>query len=764
MFLLGGAGALAAIAVSAALWSLEVTRFKSVQRELQERYVARVLLIAETAGDLLDHNSAISVTERYLGRAAEFNRIVDLSVTSPLQGLVPLIGIRSPQAVGTRSVLPVEMPASDERATDSLYIPEQQALVVWTTVHSERYPGARLRAVYDVSGESFSGSASWQHMAAMTLVPASLSIAVILILLAPQLRGLRRLQRALASFPLAGAPLDIRAPRGAAHDVRFLHSLVRRASQHSARQIERLQLQAARQEAVVRHAYHPVMLLDHQGRIIGANEATHVVFGWPRDRTRGYPVSGFLPPEEVGRLESLLDRLAGPAVTGEVRRELLELTVTGPATLFPCEVAAVGFTLGQGRFVSMAFRDLTSLKIASDRAERARQLAEEANRAKSLFLANMSHEIRTPMNGIIGMAELAWRSSKDDEQREQLAVVRSCAQQLLSLVNDVLDLSKIEAGRMQVDAVSFSPSDLAAKVIATYQPVAQRKQLKLALEVDPIVPDQLVSDPLRLRQILNNLVDNALKFTMSGEVIVNLSSRPHPADVQRLELVVSVRDTGIGIPREKHAEVFDLFSQADGSTTRKFGGTGLGLSLSRTLAQLLGGDLVLDSEPGRGSTFTFWIICREADGNAPDFQDTTPVDAEYQAPDLQGKRILLAEDTRTNVILIRRLLQPLGATIEWVENGAEAVRVAGERDFDLILMDVSMPILGGFEATGMIRRREVRDESPRIPIIGLTAFAMQGDRERCLEAGMDDYLAKPFDGRRLIDKVARAIGAAREDT
>ncbi len=410
------------------------------------------------------------------------------------------------------------------------------------------------------------------------------------------------------------------------------------------------------------------------------------------------------------------------------------------------------------RSLARSFNQLISKLDANDRDLRAtlgelvvaRDQANAANVLKSQFLANMSHEIRTPLNGVLAMADVMARDDLDARQRERLGVIRESGELLLSVINDVLDLSKIEAGKLELAECDFSLEEMAEGAVSAFQMMAVSKGLRFGVAVDPGAAGWWKGDPDRIRQVLTNLVSNAIKFTVEGAVAARFSLGPTGG------LRLTVSDTGIGIAQDKLPTLFEKFIQADNSTTRRFGGTGLGLAICRELAQLMGGQVTARSIEGEGSTFVVDLPLMR--GLAP--MAAEPAEALEEGLEERKLRILAAEDNATNQKVLQAVMEPLDVHLQIVPDGKEAVDAWRAGGFDLILMDIQMPVMDGVEAARAIRAAEASQNLPRTPILALTANALVHQVESYLAAGMDGHVSKPIELKRLYEAIETAVANA----
>lgn len=393
-------------------------------------------------------------------------------------------------------------------------------------------------------------------------------------------------------------------------------------------------------------------------------------------------------------------------------------------------IETIGLDIEKGRLLTQLRQTSHNLEVAS--------------RAKDEFLANISHEIRTPMNGILGMAQLLSEQQLAPTQREQVEVIRGSTDALLSLVNGVLDYSRIEAGRFELVPAPFSSADLLHDLERMFVPHARSKGLTFRCEIETSVPAMLYGDATRLKQILVNLLGNALKFTERGSVTLTLTARRQRLP-QRVELIAHVRDTGPGIPESRRQEIFLPFTQADSSVTRKFGGTGLGLTIAQRLVALMGGRLWVEDNAGGGSVFIFHVWLRETAGPA----------LEPEADNLPGMHVLVVDDNAVNCLVARRFLEKLGHQVSVAKDGAEALEMITHTPFDVVFMDVQMPVMDGLAATFRLRQLESAVGARHLPVIALSANASEADREACRQAGMDDFVEKPVRPEAIEAALAR---------
>jgi PAS domain S-box-containing protein len=524
--------------------------------------------------------------------------------------------------------------------------------------------------------------------------------------------------------------------------------------------------------AIFQYSSDGYLLLDGRGRVVDSNPVCKRWFGIEPEQSDTADLFSLSPPEQPdGRASDNAAReLVGTAFNeGFVRFEWIFLDRRGRR--LPAEVTLVRFSLDERLLLFASIHDLTERKRTEEalrRSEveqrRAREQAEAANRAKSAFLATTSHEIRTPMNGVLGMLQLLEESPLDDRQRAWVDMASQSARSLLAIIDDILDLSKVEAGRMELESAPFDPSRITEDAVALFRERAAQKALSLELMFEDMLPDFLVGDAGRLLQILNNLIGNAIKFTERGGVQVRVSAQRGSGAACLLG--VRVRDSGIGMEAAVQRRLFTPFMQADAGTTRRFGGTGLGLAICRRLAELMGGHIDVSSAPGKGSEFhveiPFAVAAEAAPAPRADDAAEPPLPAPGGTRSDQERRLLralLVEDNPINQAVAGAMLEKLGVTVITAVNGAEALeRLAHDPAIDIVFMDVQMPVMDGFDATRRLRALELKQGRSRVPVIALTANAMAHDRDACLTAGMDDFVPKPMTKQSLRDAIERNVG------
>ncbi|WP_079433332.1 response regulator [Zoogloea sp. LCSB751] len=786
---------------------------------------------------------------------------------------------------------PLMPPTANRQASTSPAHTDSETLLSWSGI-GEHAPLGWLR----VEMKPVAANESFQHIiedsALASLLTLVAGTTAILYFLRPPLRSLERATNFAES--LESSQGSVLAEPSSINEIRKLVDALNWTSIRLFDGQAALTASESRNRAITEAALDCIITVDSEGRIIEFNPAAERTFGVPRSKVLHQSYALLFFPERLRQAQSAeLTKLLTDTQLERIGQRIEGIAVRQSGEEFPVELALVAVESDGQRLVTAYLRDISERKAAEAYMRDAKEAAEANSRSKSDFLANMSHEIRTPMNAILGMTDLALDTELDDEQREYLLLVKSSANALLNIINDILDFSKIEAGKLDFEHIDFSLRDCVALAVRTLQQRAAEKDLQLTAQISPDVPDSLMGDPHRLRQVLINLLSNGIKFTTAGSVTL-LVQPGQAGDVDgKAAIHFRVQDTGVGIPAEKQSLIFDAFSQADTSTTRRYGGTGLGLTISAQLVQAMDGHIGVESTPGHGSTFHFtahfdrgqhvamideeahldnlpvlvavdnpteramlvellsqWrmapLAMPDAASSRRELADACANDKPFrvvivstQLPDAEGfqlveeiprvtrpqpcivmlagegrrgdgarcrelgvsaylpmpvqasdllnaillsvepihaaeheralitrhtlreqrrqLRILLAEDNIVNQTLALRLLEKLGHQVEVANNGAEAVELHAHGHFDIILMDVQMPVLGGFEATARIREREAAG-MPRTPIIAMTAHAMKGDRERCLEAGMDGYLSKPVHAPDLVEVLISNVG------
>ncbi|MGI6467493.1 MAG: ATP-binding protein [Syntrophomonadaceae bacterium] len=481
-----------------------------------------------------------------------------------------------------------------------------------------------------------------------------------------------------------------------------------------------------------------VIAADRNANIIKMNHIAEELSGWLREDALGKPldvVFQTIDAKTGQRQENPFRQTLEQGLSIGLKKDSLLLCRDGSRRYASANSSPIRDRQGNIVGIVVVFRDITRIRQIEQSLHEAKEAAEAANRAKDEFLANMSHEIRTPLNGIIGMTTLTLLSELNPEQKENLNIIKMSGDALLNIINDIMDFSKIEAGKMIIEATRFDFYELISKNLGLHAIFAAEKGLQLEYKIDDEIPRCLIGDPYRIQQVLINLIGNALKFTETGKIHVSASIRERQ-DADFL-LVIAVSDTGIGITQAQMNKLFKSFTQVDGSITRKYGGTGLGLYISQQLVNMMGGEIWAESIPGQGSTFKFTVRLGVA------YQEPEAGLNKIKGGDALPKPqkplyILLVEDDKTNQLVIANLLKTRGHRVETVNNGKEALQIWEKEDFDLILMDIMMPEMDGIETTRQIRRAEAKT-GKHIRIIAVTALASFSDREKVLAAGMDDY-------------------------
>lgn len=497
-----------------------------------------------------------------------------------------------------------------------------------------------------------------------------------------------------------------------------------------------------------------IIVADTDGNVVAFNPAAEDMFGHRAGDVIGKDMAPLIIPERMRRahnkgMSTYLKTGAGP-VLGQ-RIEVPAIRADGIE--FPAELTVQSSETPEGEVFIAFMRDISDRKQAEDELMRARDLAEVAAEAKSGFLAVMSHEIRTPLNGVLGVLSLLQDTSLDDRQLSYIRTARDSGEALLTIISDILDFTKMEAGKLDFDEIAFDPADVTNGVVDLFKPTSRRTGIELSVDLGMTLPKYVKGDPGRLRQVIMNLVGNALKFTKTGSVKVRASCIGGGTHGQTIRF--EVEDSGIGIPEERIPEIFNEFTSLDVSRSRKFGGTGLGLAISKRLVEMMDGEIGVSSIVGQGTVFWFHVsLPRPTEEEIAEISQINEADLVEVAT--SPARILMAEDNVTNALIGRAMLEKAGHKVDIACNGIEAVEAVQSFPYDLIFMDVNMPEMDGVEATQIIRG--LHKDVAGIPIIALTALAMKGDRERILQAGLNDYIQKPIKSQLLLSAVERWSG------
>ena len=538
--------------------------------------------------------------------------------------------------------------------------------------------------------------------------------------------------------------------------IRMALATTRQLSVEREAAIRDLRLSESKLHSIFTSVPDAIVVASHCGTIVQCNPAATTLFGYAMDELIGGNVKILVPDQERGEHDGYLRRYRDTGQKRLINQPRITHGRRRDGSLFPLRLTLSETRVDNEHFFIALIQDYTSVQQAQDLLVEAKNKAEQANRLRGEFLANMSHEIRTPMNGIVGMTELALGAQDSEVQKEYLTLARDSAQHLLHIINEILDFSKIEAKALDLQLLQIRPAQLIRDTARSLEPLACAKGLAFEVQVDPALTALAWLDPVRMRQVLTNLIGNAIKFTAQGCVGVNACVQT--AQDGQVFLQMAITDTGIGFDPARTEALFSPFTQADGSVTRAFGGTGLGLAITRSLLQLMGGDISAQGEPGRGASFVARIPLRLVQPKEMAGSDASVIAEKRLAEETAPRRlsVLLVEDHAINRKLAEVMLERMGHDFVTAENGQQALDRLDQRAFDVVLMDVMMPVLDGITALHRLREREA-GTGRSTPVLMVTAHAMTGDRERFLAAGADGYVSKPLSQAVLQQEIERVV-------
>jgi PAS domain S-box-containing protein len=556
--------------------------------------------------------------------------------------------------------------------------------------------------------------------------------------------------------------LSVRRIRGALQVARDLSTQRQQAigqlhQEISERQMveQELRLSESKLNSIFTAVPEAIVVADGRGRIVQCNVATAEIFGFELQDLIGQNIKILMQPQERAMHDGYLEAYALTGQKHLLNQPRIVQGMRKDGTLFPVRITVKETRVDDAHFFIGVIQDFTAIQHTQDLLVEAKNKAEQANRMRGEFLANMSHEIRTPMNGILGMTELAMTTEDNQTQKEYLSLARDSASHLLHIINQILDFSKIEAGALELEELTVCPAQLVRHTVRSLEQLAQAKGVVLKVDNDPALPELVWMDPVRVRQVLTNLVGNAIKFTEDGSVTVQTKVLPS-AETNAVLMQLSVTDTGIGFDASRAEALFSPFTQADGSITRSFGGTGLGLAITRSLMQLMGGDVTAKSEQGQGACFTITLPLRRVLETTADTVVAGALPVDVEGPVAKPLSVLLVEDHEINRKLAQIMLQRMGHTFVLANDGQQALDCLDKEHFDVVLLDVMMPVMDGLTALHIWREREVERQLPRTTVLMVTAHAMTGDRERFMAAGADGYVSKPMSEQSLRKEINRA--------